>query len=139
MGIMPRTAFVVRERPLRDDLRLAHAVVIGALPLPVLDELLSAGFTTTELGDLVINPRTLRHRRSRGEALSMEEGERAVRLARMLATAEAVLGNRQAAWGWLREANLSLDGARPIDLLKSEIGARAVEETLVRLEHGLFA
>ena len=103
---MPRPAFVVRERPLRDDLRLAHAVVTGALPLSVLDELLNAGFTATEVGDLVINPRTLRHRRSRGEALSMEEAERAVRLARMLATADAVLGDRPAAWTWLREPNL---------------------------------
>jgi len=136
---MPRDTFVVRERPLRDDLSLAREVVTGALPLAVLDELLSAGFTAADLGDLVINPRTLRHRRSRGEALSMEEGERAVRLARMLATADAVLGDRAAAWMWLREPNLSLDGARPIELLKSEIGARAVEETLVRLEHGLFA
>jgi len=136
---MPRDTFVVRERPLRDELSLAREVVTGALPLAVLDELLSAGFTAADLGDLVINPRTLRHRRSRGEALSMEEGERAVRLARMLATADAVLGDRAAAWMWLREPNLSLDGARPIELLKSEIGARAVEETLVRLEHGLFA
>jgi putative toxin-antitoxin system antitoxin component (TIGR02293 family) len=136
---MPRTAFVVRERPLRDDLQLAQEVVTGALPLSVLDDLLSAGFTTTELGDLVINPRTLRHRRARGEALAMEEAERAVRLARILATADAILGGRAAAWLWLREANLALNRARPIDLLKSEIGARAVEETLVRLEHGLFA
>ena len=90
---MPRGTFVVRERPLRDDLYLARTVVTGALPLSVLDDLLTAGFTTTEVGDLVINPRTLRHRRSRGEALSMEEGERAVRLARMLATADAVLGD----------------------------------------------
>jgi putative toxin-antitoxin system antitoxin component (TIGR02293 family) len=57
----------------------------------------------------------------------------------MLATAEAVLGGRAVAWAWLREPNLSLNRARPLDLLKSEIGARAVEETLVRLEHGLFA
>jgi putative toxin-antitoxin system antitoxin component (TIGR02293 family) len=136
---MPRATFVVRERPLRADLSLARKVVTGALPLSVLDDLLIAGFTAAELGDLVINPRTLRHRRSRGEALSMEEGERAVRLARMLATADAVVGTREAAWTWLRDPNLSLDGARPLDLLKSEIGARAVEETLVRLEHGLFA
>lgn len=69
----------------------------------------------------------------------MEEAERAVRLARMLATAEDVIGDRPGAWLWLREPNLSLDRARPIDLLKTEIGARAVEETLVRLEHGIFA
>ncbi|WP_396624178.1 antitoxin Xre/MbcA/ParS toxin-binding domain-containing protein [Luteitalea sp.] len=136
---MPRSSLVVRERPPRDDLRLADIVVSGTLPLSVLDELLEAGFSATEIGDLVINPRTLRHRRARGEALAMEEAERAVRLARMLATAEAVLGGRAVAWAWLREPNLSLNRARPLDLLKSEIGARAVEETLVRLEHGLFA
>jgi putative toxin-antitoxin system antitoxin component (TIGR02293 family) len=136
---MPRTQYFLRERPVRDDVRLAQVVVTGALPLEVLDDLLDAGFTSTELGELVINPRTLRHRRTRGEALAMEEAERAVRLARMLATAEAVLGDRPTAWAWLRETNMALERARPIDLLKTEIGARAVEETLVRLEHGLFA
>jgi putative toxin-antitoxin system antitoxin component (TIGR02293 family) len=69
----------------------------------------------------------------------MEEAERAIRLGRILATADAVLGSRANAWAWLREPNLALDRARPVDLLKSEIGARVVEETLVRLEHGLFA
>ena len=135
---MPRD-LLVRERPAGDVLRLARAVVTGAVPLSVLDELLGAGFTPAELGELVINPRTLRHRRARGEALSMEEAERAVRLARMLATAEDVIGDRPGAWAWLREPNLSLDRARPLDLLKTEIGARAVEETLVRLENGIFA
>ncbi|WP_291988684.1 antitoxin Xre/MbcA/ParS toxin-binding domain-containing protein [Luteitalea sp.] len=131
--------FVLRERPPREDLQLARDVVAGGVPLSVLDDLLAAGFTAAELGDLVINPRTLRHRRTRGEALAMEEAERAIRLGRILAIADAVLGSRATAWAWLREPNLALDRARPVDLLKSEIGARAVEETLVRLEHGLFA
>lgn len=136
---MPRYTSIVRDRPMHDDLNLARVVVAGRLSLAALDELLDAGFTSVELGELVINPRTLRHRRARNEALSMEEADRAVRLARTLATADAVLGDRAAAWTWLRAANLSLDDARPIDLLKSEIGARAVEEALVRLEHGMFA
>ena len=41
MGIMPRD-FVVRERPPEDALQLARAVVTGAVPLSVLDELLGA-------------------------------------------------------------------------------------------------
>ena len=136
---MPHDPFVVREGSPRDILRLAAKVVSDGLPLAVLDDLAEAGFTSTELGDLVINPRTLRHRRARGEALSLEESERAVRLARLLGAAESLFGDRPAAWHWLRAVNASLEGARPVDLLKTEIGARAVEDTLVRLEHGIFA
>jgi putative toxin-antitoxin system antitoxin component (TIGR02293 family) len=129
----------VRDRPTTAYVALARNVDRDGLPLTVLDELAGAGFTPAELGDLVINPRTLRHRRARGEALSPDEAERAVRVGRLLATASEVLGDRQAAWEWLRSPNPSLERMRPIDLLRTEIGARLVEEALVRLEHGMFA
>ena len=136
---MSDEALFVRERPAPANVALARAVTAEGLPLATLDALAAAGFTAAEIGDLVINPRTLRHRRARREALAPEEAERAVRLGRLLATASDVLGGRDVAWEWLRAPNPSLERARPIDLLRTEIGARMVEETLVRLEHGLFA
>jgi putative toxin-antitoxin system antitoxin component (TIGR02293 family) len=91
-----------------------------------------------EVQELVINPRTLRHRRARGERLSPEESDRVIRLGRTLSSAERTFGDRDRAWRWLRKANRSLGGHRPLDLLATETGARAVEESLIRLDEGMF-
>jgi len=108
------------------------------LPLEALQELLRLGLSMGEVQRLVINPRTLRHRRARGERLSREESDRVVRLARIVSSAERIFGDRDRALRWLRKANRSLQGHRPLDLLTTETGARAVDESLVRLDEGMF-
>lgn len=97
------------------------------------------GFTVEELGTLVINPRTLRHRRSRREPLSLDEADRAVRLARIYGYADEVFGDRARAWNWLRSPNASLEDHIPVLLLQTETGARVVEEALSRIDEGIFA
>jgi putative toxin-antitoxin system antitoxin component (TIGR02293 family) len=109
------------------------------LPLATLHDLIGLGFSMKEVQGLVINPRTLRHRRARRERLSAEESDRAVRLARTLSSAERTFGDRERAWRWLRKPNRSLGGQRPVDLLATETGARAIEESLIRLDEGMFA
>jgi putative toxin-antitoxin system antitoxin component (TIGR02293 family) len=118
---------------------LAAAISSDGLPLSSLDDLLAMGFTATELGTLVINPRTLRHRRSRNEMLSLDEADRAVRLARIFAQAEEVFGEQSRAWHWMRTPNRALENHVPVMLLQTETGARVVEEALVRIDEGIFA
>lgn len=108
------------------------------LPLDALQDLVALGFSMKEMQELVINPRTLRHRRARRERLSPEESDRVVRLARTVSSAERTFGDREHAWRWLRKPNRSLRGHRPLDLLATETGARAVEESLIRLDEGMF-
>lgn len=130
---------LVRERSAEGWVAAASRIRQRGFPLEALRQLLALGFTMREVQEFVINPRTLRHRRRRREHLSGEESDRVVRLAHALASAERTFGDRERAWRWLRKANRALGGQRPIDLLATETGARAIEELLVRLDEGMFA
>jgi len=129
----------VRDAEPRTAVQLAAAISAAGLPLAALDDLAALGFTAAELGTLVINPRTWRHRRSRKEPLSLEEADRAVRLARIHAQALDVFGDAARAWAWLRAPNRTLEKHVPVALLQTETGARAVEEALIRIDEGIFA
>jgi putative toxin-antitoxin system antitoxin component (TIGR02293 family) len=135
---MPRWPLFVRERSVESYVATASVIREQGLPLSTLQDLVALGFSMQEVQELVINPRTLRHRRARRERLSREESDRVVRLARALSSAERTFGDRERAWRWLRKPNRSLGGQRPVDLLATETGARAVEESLVRLDEGMF-
>ncbi len=134
---MPRWPAYVRDRSAEGYIAAASMVRGKGLPLAALDDLVGLGFSMSEVQQLVINPRTLRHRRARRERLSPEESDRVVRLARALSSAERTFGDRERAWRWLRKASRSLGGHRPLDLLATETGARAVEESLIRLDEGM--
>lgn len=83
--------------------------------------------------------RTLTHRRARREALSREESDRAVRLARIAALAEYVFGDPKRAWRWLRASKRQFHGSSPLQLMATEAGARLVEELLYRIDEGMAA
>jgi putative toxin-antitoxin system antitoxin component (TIGR02293 family) len=125
-------------KPPRSPLDLALAVESG-LPIEAADALVEGGvLTSDELYNLVIPRRTLSHRRTRASALTVAESDRLVRIARAAALAEETLGSPEKAARWLRRSNGSLGHARPLDLLVTDQGARAVETTLERLAHGVF-
>jgi putative toxin-antitoxin system antitoxin component (TIGR02293 family) len=85
---------------------------------------------------LGLSARTLL-RRKHGR-LSPVESERFLRLVRVVARAQHVLGARDAALDWLRTPNAALEGAAPISLLDTEIGAATVLEVLGRIEHTVY-
>lgn len=109
------------------------------LPLETLSRLKRHGVSSSEVYALIINPRTLKHRRSKRQPLSKEESERAVRLGRVLATAEAVWGSEETALNWLRTPKNRFDGRSPMQMLSTEAGGRMVEEMLVQIDEGMFA
>lgn len=96
-------------------------------------------FSPLELDQLVIPKRTLARRKARGESLTGEETDKALRLARISAEADRVFGSPEKSASWLRKPNSALSGQTPLDLLKSETGALAVEELLGQIDHGMFA
>lgn len=98
----------------------------------------SPRFSAEELDELVIPKRTLARRRARHEPLTVEETDKALRLARISSEADRVFGSPDKSSRWLRKANAALAGNRPIDLLKSETGSRAVDELLGQIDHGMF-
>jgi putative toxin-antitoxin system antitoxin component (TIGR02293 family) len=87
---------------------------------------------------LHLPPRTLA-RRKKARRLSAAESDRLLRLARVAARAEDVLGSQERAGAWLREPVRALGRVRPLDLLDTDLGAQQVERILGRIEHGVYS
>ena len=104
-----------------------------------LDGLSRHGYSEEEIFSLVVPKRTLARRKAANEALTIEETDKALRLERIAVQAERVFGEPEKAHRWLRKAKRELHGETPLAYLSSEAGARAVEEMLFRIEHGIFA
>lgn len=99
-----------------------------------------ANLTDQETYQLIAPRRTLSRRESAGQLLSSEEADKAVRIARVSARAQQVFaGQPEYAAAWLREPKSELGERTPLQLLATESGARAVEEQLIGIEHGMFA
>ncbi len=90
---------------------------------------------TTVLG---IPPRTVARRKA-ARHLTPQESDRLYRLARAVSQALEVLGTVEKSRAWLKTPNRALGGDTPLDLLDTEIGARQVEEVLLRLNYGIFS
>ncbi len=85
-------------------------------------------------------PRSTAHRkRTAKEKLKPASSERVVRIASVFSIAAGVLESDEKAAYWLQQPNRALHGSKPVDLLDTEIGARAVEQVLNRLEHGIYS
>jgi putative toxin-antitoxin system antitoxin component (TIGR02293 family) len=117
---------------------IVHLVEAG-LPLNVINRLVGRGLSKDEVFSIIVNPRTLKHRKSRRQTLSKEESERAVRTVRILARAQAVFGAESAALNWLRAPKRRFEGRSPIQMLSTETGGRLVEEMLIQIDEGMFA
>jgi putative toxin-antitoxin system antitoxin component (TIGR02293 family) len=119
-------------------LELAEFVEHG-LPPENLEILKARGITFTEMANTVISPRTLKHRKARGENLSPEETERALRVASIIRLAESVFGNSEKAFRWLRHTSARLNDRTPLSLLKTEAGRQTIEEMLWGIDEGVFS
>ena len=113
-------------------------IVEGRLATSVVKRLAALGLERAEIDSVVIASRTLQHRRSRREKLTVEESDRVLRVIRVLSLAESVYGNRIRALEWLRKPHPRLDGRTPLSLLKTDTGSRLVEELLVQIDEGMF-
>ena len=113
-------------------------VVEDRLAPSVINRLVSRGIERSEIDAVIIPLRTLQHRRSRREKLTVEESDRVLRVIRVLALAESVYGSRERALAWLRRPHARLDGRAPLSLLNTGTGSRIVEELLVQIDEGMF-
>src|SRR5262249_34195634 len=84
-------------------------------------------------------PRTLAPRKITGKLTSLES-ERLLRLARLHEQAlELFERDTIAANTWLTTRSKALGNYTPLDMAKTEMGARAVEDFIGRLEHGVLS
>jgi len=108
---LPKASLAACARAIADNPRAAREIIYGTVP-----------------------EATFKRRRQR---LKRDESERTERLARVMATAEAVWRNSEDARRFMTAAHPLLDGRRPIDVARSELGARQIEEILWQAYHGL--
>lgn len=113
-------------------------IVEGKLAPAVIKRLISLGLERSEVDAIIIPLRTLQHRRSRREKLTVEESDRVLRAIRVLSLAESIYGSRERALDWLRKPHSRLDGRTPLSLLKTDTGSRIVEELLIQIDEGMF-
>ena len=113
-------------------------IVEGRLSPSVIRRLSTLGLERSEIDEVVIPSRTLQHRRSRREKLTVEESDRVLRLIRVLSLTESIYGSRERALNWLRKPHARLDGRTPLSLLKTDTGSRIVEELLIQIDEGMF-
>jgi putative toxin-antitoxin system antitoxin component (TIGR02293 family) len=123
-------------RSLHTQTDLQSAIREG-FPQKVVSEVMqAAGLTLKELADtLDLSTRSLQRRRREGR-LARYESDRLYRLARIIAMAKHYLGDAGTATRWLRRPNRALGGSRPLELIDTEPGARAVENVLGRIAYG---
>jgi putative toxin-antitoxin system antitoxin component (TIGR02293 family) len=121
----------------KQERELAEIVATRIVP-EAIDRLARAGVPPRHL-DFIIPPRTLSHRKSKGERLTLDESDRAMRVARLLALADTVFGDHTKALVWLGAPAGLFAGKSGFELMVSEAGARLVEDALLRIDEGYFA
>ncbi len=121
----------------RSDFDLARITEEG-ISTDSLSALKDRGLTFSEISEIIISPRTLKHRKARREPLSHEETDRVVRVARILSLAEDVFASREKALMWLRMPDERLEERPPLKMLTTESGGRLVENMLWQIDEGIY-
>lgn len=101
-------------------------------------ELEAFGLTRDDIRT-IIPDRTLDRRISTRQNLTLDEADGIARLLRVVEAARQLFESNERADHWLRSANPALDGAIPIRLARTDVGGRAVEQVLGRLEYGIYS
>lgn len=110
------------------------------VPVKAIDALVDHKVLTMgEVATHILPRRTLDHRKRSKKPLTMQESERALRLARIVAMAEDTFANPEKAAIWLRRPNRTMDERTPLDMADTEPGGRIVEDALQRIAHGIAA
>ena len=119
-----------------------HGALVKGLPYAVLVNIVDqlSALSADQIADAVgISARTLRRQKDQPDKpMPADLASKTWLFAETLAQASAVFGGRDAAERWMARPAMGLDGARPIELLRTLQGAELVTELLGRLEHGVY-
>lgn len=120
-----------------EDLR---QTVQAGLPYHALEAVMERfGLAQAEVAAVLgVPPRTMA-RRKRSGRLRPDESDRLIRLARLATQAVQVFGKEEKAAMWMHRPNRALGSQAPLDLLRTDLGAKQVEEVLGRIEHGVIS
>ena len=117
-----------------------RAAVRKGLPFSALEALQKeVELTGKELGAVLGIPERTIARRKEEQHLTAAESDRLYRVARTVAHANSVLGGSYRGRTWLKRPNRALGDEAPLTLLDTDVGARQVEEVLLRLAYGIYS
>jgi putative toxin-antitoxin system antitoxin component (TIGR02293 family) len=95
--------------------------------------------TNDELAELLgVSARTVLRWTPRTSRLDVASGDRLVRTAALFSLATEVLEDAGAAVRWLKSPQEALGDAVPLQLASTDVGTRAVEALLGRMEHAVY-
>jgi putative toxin-antitoxin system antitoxin component (TIGR02293 family) len=112
----------------------------AGLPVVELDALrASLDLPMDRLAALLGISKATLHRRKAAGRLDPTESDRVLRFARLLGKAIEVLESAENARCWLSAGQVGLGGAVPLEYAGTEVGAREVEDLLVRIAYGVYS
>jgi putative toxin-antitoxin system antitoxin component (TIGR02293 family) len=137
MATLPKA---VAPKPLLTTLRLNLKTIESGVPVDTMSDFVSkSGVPFKDIYDIVIPARTLKHRRARKQALTPDESDKLARLVRIFDHASRVFANVDSARAWISHPKRRFEGRTPLEMLRTEAGARLVEEMLGQIDYGMFA
>jgi len=117
-----------------------HKTLMQGLPYSALTKFeLESGLERKQLATLLaVGPRTL-DRRQKQKKLQPEESDRLYRIASLYRSAlELFNGDRDATIRWMAAPRPALSGETPLELARTEVGAKRVETLIRQLERGVY-
>lgn len=119
-----------------------HAFIVDGMSWEVLFHLTDSITAITEddiFNVIAISPRTLRRQRETPKKpMPADLASKTWLFAETLAKAAELFGGQEEAERWMSSSVMGLDGARPVELLRTLQGAQLVTEFLERLEYGVY-
>lgn len=123
-----------------DTGELIHQMRAGTSVRAIAGVAANLGVSEEKLFELLRLPEcNMNSRIVKDDLLSPTEQDRIYRAEKVLEKALAVLEDRDAARTWLRQANRSIGGEAPLELLDTEVGYELVLDTLGRIEYGVIS
>jgi putative toxin-antitoxin system antitoxin component (TIGR02293 family) len=134
------------SQPIKAELEMSQAFAFSWLdiahgvPLRALEDFsIYSGIPLKDLLEVIIPARTLKHRRQRQEPLNLDESDRLARVARLYELALKVFGDADKARRWLSKPKERFQERSPVEMMRTELGGRQIEEMLYQIDEGVFA
>ncbi|SRR6266446_3702318 len=126
----PPSGFAEDERP------FAHDEIVRGIEAKKVRDLIDRGVLGAKQVFRVIPARTFNRRLAKGEALKTSEADAIGRLLRVTEAAQKTFGDIGFARKWLSLPNPVLKNRIPIEIAKTDAGAREVEAALLHFAYG---
>jgi len=137
LNLLGKTSF--HNKHIQGDRDLYEEITLGIQATAVDRFSQKTGLNEERISALIpINRKTLLRRKAEG-FLDAKQSDRLVLIAKVYAHALNVFGSKEKTNQWLSSPNLSLNNKPPIELLKNSLGCTIVDDTLYRIEHGVYS